>query len=1254
MKLKNIYLITALAGSPIALDAQAETIISGDELLAATQGNSAGNSAVLTLGQDVALDKNAGTFNGNITIDGTGNKYAIDGQQHSGFVSANKTDSLTIKNVIMKNFGGTGYKGIVINNDNSGTVNLQNVNFENNTLTGTYDGTTYAPTTALISNSSNGTMSVEGRFADNTNSSANDTRANGALITNYSGTISKIDGEFTKNSVARTYTGGSYIHGGVIWQGGTNALIDQIDGIFDKNTIDSARDSAYGSIIYVKTGTVNNINGSYTNNKAISGSSNAAGGVIYNTSDIKSINGTFSKNLAEASSTSTFAFARGGAIYNNGTIGSINESLFENNSVTSGKAKGGAIYSIPEGRSVGLINEIVNTSFKNNTATNTQNSSDLAQGGAIYYGAEALNIKAHNGGTSEFSENKTIQTDGSVDYNAIYMSKKNSILNLKAETGGQIIFNDGIDGATGYQININGDDTGRVALNNKVSHAAEISSEGVTLSLGVSKNGQADLEDVDLTLKSGTLDMKNDVLQTVKTGEFSSAADVKLNVDADLSTGKSDQIAASSVAAGSEISLGSVNIINDGLQSITVFAGGKAPTFANLADFAAFNNNYKYTFSDGGAGILDVASREQNVSGLNGAVIDQTENKSYAMQENDKISGDLGKLEGNSLTIEGNNGTLSGESHAGLEVGKGQSVTINDAKEISGFDGKEGGFIKNDGDLYLNNTSLKNNTADNGGAIYTTGNVHISADGKDVVFEGNSATSSSKDNAIYVANKDAAINLSANNGKIHFKDGIDGVDGYKVNVDGTSYKNSIAEFDKKIENAGELIVNSASIKLAEENLVQNADVKLNSGMLDLNNGKTGQTELAGYHSNGGMLSINVDPEAGKADELRVSGDASGHTKLLVYALNEAKPEQNILFAKVDGNVNDASFDVWRVYGSPYDWGTIYDADRQEWYLNTVAHNPALAAEMLGYIGLHSAGFELNRNLLRNVQNKVAANTLAYKCCGLYDENYDGKNLYNVWVSPTYSSLKVRDKADYDADIAGLEAGADVVSSSNSRTGFFLSYRQGDFDFSGHGDHFYARTGTDMDIDSYAAGLYYNYIYRNWWLWGSIYGGYQDVRLRTKDGVRADTDGYMFGSRVAAGYSWMFAPSWTLSPIAALSYSFLHYDDFSDNAGKKVQYDDLSVVELELGMRLEKQIGVDGKYLKLYAQPGIVQGINFGDNVKVSNLTKTQTMSDRLLGRMEIGARLSLTEQWMMFLNAEYMFGKGYSDTSVRAGVNYSW
>ena len=151
-------------------------------------------------------------------------------------------------------------------------------------------------------------------------------------------------------------------------------------------------------------------------------------------------------------------------------------------------------------------------------------------------------------------------------------SSVDSVLKLEAAADGSIIFNDGIDGAEGYAITVTGDESGTVAFNNKISNAASVTSENVTLALGVSENGAADLAGVDLTINSGILDLQNDALQTVEVGTFASTAGTGLKIDADLATGESDRINAQAVAEGAEISLNNINILQDGRQDITVFA----------------------------------------------------------------------------------------------------------------------------------------------------------------------------------------------------------------------------------------------------------------------------------------------------------------------------------------------------------------------------------------------------------------------------------------------------------------------------------------------------------------------------------------------------------------------------------------------------------------------------------------------------------------------------------------------------------
>ena len=82
--------------------AQAETINTGSELLSAIRNNGAGNTASLTLGQDIVLDENGGNVSGIVVIDGTENNYAIDGQQHLGFALPANTNNLTIQNATLK------------------------------------------------------------------------------------------------------------------------------------------------------------------------------------------------------------------------------------------------------------------------------------------------------------------------------------------------------------------------------------------------------------------------------------------------------------------------------------------------------------------------------------------------------------------------------------------------------------------------------------------------------------------------------------------------------------------------------------------------------------------------------------------------------------------------------------------------------------------------------------------------------------------------------------------------------------------------------------------------------------------------------------------------------------------------------------------------------------------------------------------------------------------------------------------------
>ena len=73
---------------------------------------------------------------------------------------------------------------------------------------------------------------------------------------------------------------------------------------------------------------------------------------------------------------------------------------------------------------------------------------------------------------------------------------------------------------------------------------------------------------------------------------------------------------------------------------------------------------------------------------------------------------------------------------------------------------------------------------------------------------------------------------------------------------------------------------------------------------------------------------------------------------------------------------------------------------------------------------------------------------------------------------------------------GFEAGGDLQHDLNNKLGLFLSYRKGNYDMNGDGKHHYSTIGSEIDIDSYLAGLYYRYDRNHWWTFATVYGGIQ--------------------------------------------------------------------------------------------------------------------------------------------------------------------
>ncbi len=1243
---------------------KAEVITTGEKLAEIINNNQTGTTVAAELGNDITLPGNL-NINGNVNIDGTENKFKINGNNAAGFVVDN-SQSLHLNNTTLTGFGGTGNRGFLVENKQGGSVTINNADVTGNNIVATSSGTgALLLSGTLIRNYGN--LSVQGNFSDNTISHNIATSFNGGLIYHNNATIENISGTFERNTLQNTNENNSgWVRGTVLYQGGgPSTTVNNISGTYNQNKAFTYRDSAQGGVIYINQGTIKDIHADFTDNTAESRGNfvYAQGGAIYNNSNITTISGTFEGN--KAISIENKAKTQGGAIYNIGKITSIKDSRFINNHTFGKQSYGGAIYS------TNTISEIVNTSFLGNHA---DSNTDTPSGGAIYSSSD-LTIKANNGSVSEFSNNYTQSSNGNKTNNAIYMAYKKGNISLEATDEGSIVFNDAINGANGYTITITGDETGRVAFNNKIENASSITSENVALALGKTDNASADLTGVSLIVNSGVLDLQNDAMQTINVGALTTTDKTGLKIDADLSNGESDRIVAASVAAGSKININNINILNDGRQDIVVFEGGKAPDFANLDSFAAYTADYSYTFKSDAAGILSTDLVKKNLKGFNAAIGDEdNETRSYTLSEGQNVFDDLGELKGGEnavLTLNGNGNTLNGtkddgtSSYAGMTTIRNQKVTIDNVASVENFASENGGFIKSSGELNISNSSFKNNSAiENGGAIWSDNIVNISAsNGNDVEFSGNTANGVS--NAIYMADAASSLNLIADGGNIVFNDGIDGVNGYTVNISGTD-QNSVS-FNQSVSNAGNININSSHVYLDRTDRLNGADITLNGGNLHFDNGVINNDIAFGKLTGGnGTLHIDVDTLNQTADQITVQ-KLAGTVNVVAYNIGGSdngafdKTGASILFARVTEPGN-GKFRVLRVENSAYEWLTdsnILNNGSTEWLMSIKktedGKQPVVVAEAAGYMGLTAASFEQTRGMIRNIEAKTAASMIyIHSCGGYYDHCYNREPLYNLWISPVYASSSVDAPVKLDADIYGFEAGGDLQQDAYNRFGVFASYRHGKYDLDGKNDFYAINTAGDIDIDSYIGGLYYRYTDRRLWTMATVFGGIQKADLKTDDGVKTDSDAVQLGAALNAGYAFMLSDSFAIEPRAGINYTQITWDDIHDRYGKTAKFDNASQFELEAGIKFEKTLTLNAEPAKLYIQPGILQIYSSGDKVTVSGLNTVHTLDDMTLGSIKGGVSYRVNNRINVFGNFGYLYGSDYENLSANIGLNYAF
>ena len=467
-------------------------------------------------------------------------------------------------------------------------------------------------------------------------------------------------------------------------------------------------------------------------------------------------------------------------------------------------------------------------------------------------------------------------------------------------------------------------------------------------------------------------------------------------------------------------------------------------------------------------------------------------------------------------------------------------------------------------------------------------------------------------------------------------------------------------------------------------------LSLNNAAFDLYNKYQDMVNLKGWKASGdSFLHVDVDVENLTADMLNVNGNVEGTTRLVLYPTSDKDIRgESILFAQSvnDTTGNADSFKVWRVYRSPYMFETKYtktgenankwelemgnqvnpDADqkpdeRPDPEVPDVKPTPTpdkptnpVYGEVVAYGALPAAAIEQTRSVVDNVFGQTAGRRSYCPGCGFYDYYWNGEAFHNLWVNPVYTSLSIKSPTEIDADVWGIEAGGDLQHDLNNKLGLFVSYRKGSYDMNGDGKHYYSTVGSEIDIDSYLAGLYYRYDRNNWYAFATLYGGIQQADIKTDDGIKSDTDGVEFGASLEAGYDYNLTDTVYLTPSLGVFYTQVNYDDATDSVGKKAEYNDLKQIELEAGVKLTKAFRLDEGYANVYVKPSVVQTLVDGDEVTITGLGKVNTLDDETLGRIELGGRYGFTDQLSAYGWANYTFGSDYDATAVGLGLNYAF
>jgi outer membrane autotransporter protein len=952
----------------------------------------------------------------------------------------------------------------------------------------------------------------------------------------------------------------------------------------------------------------------------------ASGGAVYNTANFTSTNDIYTSKSAFGES------ARGGAIYNGqktgfddgGSLTLGGTVLFEENSVSAqtedGYAYGGAIYN---DRTVKYADGATLTYSKNSVSAQNK-----AMGGAVYNGNEGtMNL------IGEFTENSaTIKTEASPK--------------TKAALGGAVA------------------NFGKDTITNSATYTAN---KVINEAVGGYAAGGAIANDGDIASNKGVFTGNSaSALNGIAVGGALGNAGT-YSINGDTYRGNTAEISEYGTSMGGAIFNGAITGVTSSEKAVL-----------NITNSAVFNKNETTGVISSGGAIYNSDAGEITIKGTGGTV-EFTENSAVA--KGAKSYGGAIANAGN-VTIETQDETIKFEQNTAQQGAALYNIgtfggTLTGASQLTfsnNVASDKGGAIYNSEiggiNLTLSGTSkiVFAGTTDD---VYNLGNITIS--GKDVTTTTDVSTLATTPKGTVILNSTfggtgtySLSNTTLQLGSTGYIDynPVMKLTGNNIEMAEKSFIN-LSTDDTLSDNNFDIAKDAVlTYKASEEKAdIVLADGVVNAGTINVADNVISKISISTLTSNDGTIHIDVDNPNYQADVITITDKIYGTTNIIFDGqsnLTLEPEEQRIYFAQTqaDQSLSDYTFKTYAA-NDAYEIKVGYEKNSgvYDWYFY---RTQALAPETIAYIDLPRSAVEQTRSVMIDVSrtNKGVCSCSQGVCTGnIYCRYGSDAPKGRLWAKPVYRSGTFDKPVETDIKVYGVDFGYDYQPTPSDMVGIFGSYRKGTYDNDGKGAdaEIFANQGSQLDISSFVAGLYYRKYFGNLYMFGGAYGGKQSVDVKADNGVSATVDGLDFGLSAEVGYDIRTSHRSLLTPSVKATYDYIKFDDVTDSVGKKVEFDTVHDIELEAGIKYEYQFNNENQLpTTAYVKPSVIQTIGNGGTVTVAGKEFDDTLDNETLGRIEVGADAELIENFSVGAFGNYTFGSSYSAWGIGGNIRYVW